>query len=373
VKSNVSSKPIRRATSASCHQSARASPGPSRNGRWREMRRSEFVTVPLFSPQPSDGRSTSAWRAVSVSFRMSETTTKGQALIAASTASASGIETTGLVAMIHSALMRPSATALNMSTALRPGLRRDRRRLPEALDAIAILGALDCHMGGEHVGEAADLAAAHGVGLAGHRKRSHARPADAAGGEVAVDDGVDLVGARRRLVDALAVDGDDLFGRGEQPVEGEAAWPLRPVSRRTSGRAPTPWQRLRRNRWYGRRHRLVEALARQVGEQAVEQGPRRYPAGSPDAGRRCRRRHGAARVDDHDLHRRTGSLGGGQQALVDDRVAPGEVGADQHDQIGQLDVLVTARHRVGAKGAACGRRRRTTCRAANWCRCWPSR
>ncbi len=30
-------------------------------------------------------------------------------------------ESTGLVAMIHSALMRPSATALNMSTALRPG------------------------------------------------------------------------------------------------------------------------------------------------------------------------------------------------------------------------------------------------------------
>ena len=51
----------------------------------------------------------------------SETTTNGQARMAASTLSASGMETTGLVAMIHSALMRPSATARNMSTALRPG------------------------------------------------------------------------------------------------------------------------------------------------------------------------------------------------------------------------------------------------------------
>ena len=34
-----------------------ASPGAARNGRWREIRRSEFVTVPLFSPQPIEGSS----------------------------------------------------------------------------------------------------------------------------------------------------------------------------------------------------------------------------------------------------------------------------------------------------------------------------
>ncbi|MNZ99162.1 hypothetical protein D3C78_1184750 [compost metagenome] len=112
---------MRLPTSAICHQSALASPGASRKPRWREMRRSELVTVPSFSPQPSDGRRISAWRAVSVLAMTSETTTKGQALMAASTAPASGMETTGLVAMIHSALMRPSATALNISTALRPG------------------------------------------------------------------------------------------------------------------------------------------------------------------------------------------------------------------------------------------------------------
>ncbi|WP_246679793.1 hypothetical protein [Mesorhizobium sp. B2-3-5] len=42
---------IRRATSAMIHQSGLALPGAARNGRWRDMRRSELVTVPSFSPQ----------------------------------------------------------------------------------------------------------------------------------------------------------------------------------------------------------------------------------------------------------------------------------------------------------------------------------
>ena len=67
-----------------------------------------------------------------------------------------------------------------------------------------MLGVFDLHMGGEHVGEAADLAPAHGVGLAGHRERPHARPADAAGRQMAIEDRVDLVGSGRGLVDALA-------------------------------------------------------------------------------------------------------------------------------------------------------------------------
>ena len=187
--------------------------------RWREMRRSELVTVPSFSPQAAAGSRTWAKRAVSVLAVTSETTTNGQAVIAASTRRRPAWKPTGLVAMIHSALMRPSATAWNMSTAFRPGFARDRRRAPEALHAVAMLRILDLHMRGEHVGEAADLAAAHGVGLAGDRERAHAGLADAAGREMAVDDGVDLVGAGRRLVDALAVDGDRLLGRGEQGVE----------------------------------------------------------------------------------------------------------------------------------------------------------
>ena len=55
-----SAQPIRRATSANIHQSGLACPGARRNGRWREMRRSELVTVPLFSPQPLAGSRTCA-------------------------------------------------------------------------------------------------------------------------------------------------------------------------------------------------------------------------------------------------------------------------------------------------------------------------
>jgi hypothetical protein len=51
-------KPMRRATSQRMSQSPRASPGAGRKARWREMRRSELVTVPSFSPQPSAGSST---------------------------------------------------------------------------------------------------------------------------------------------------------------------------------------------------------------------------------------------------------------------------------------------------------------------------
>ena len=40
------------------------------------------------------------------------------------------------------------------------------------------------------------------------------------------------------------------------------------------------------------------------------------------------------------------------EALVEHRMAPGEVRADQHDEVGQLEILVVAGHDVGAEGAA---------------------
>ena len=120
--SNASLQPSRLPTSASAHQSGRASPTGVTKPRWREMRRSELVTVPSFSPQACAGSNTSASSAVSVEAITSETTTKGQAAIARLTASASGRLSTGLVAMIHSAIIRPSATARNRSTALWPGV-----------------------------------------------------------------------------------------------------------------------------------------------------------------------------------------------------------------------------------------------------------
>ena len=64
-------------------------------------------------------------------------------------------------------------------------------------------------MGSQLIGQPADLAPAHGIRLASERKRPHAGTADAAGREVNVDDGVDLVGALRGLVHTLREAGDD--------------------------------------------------------------------------------------------------------------------------------------------------------------------
>ena len=103
------------------HQSGFASPGSGRKARWREMRRSEFVTVPSFSPQAAAGNSTCAPRAiVSVAITFSETTRRSSWRSASRAPSASGSDTAGFVAMIHSALTRPAAIASNSATALRP-------------------------------------------------------------------------------------------------------------------------------------------------------------------------------------------------------------------------------------------------------------
>jgi hypothetical protein len=78
------------ATSAMIRQSARAWPGAGNRARWREIRRSELVTVPSFSPQARAGSLTSAKAVVSVSTQ-SDTTTNGQRSSASRTRPASGI------------------------------------------------------------------------------------------------------------------------------------------------------------------------------------------------------------------------------------------------------------------------------------------
>ena len=95
----------------------------------------------------------------------------------------------------------------------------DVRAGPEGLDGGAVGGVFQFQMAGKHVGQSAHLAPAHGVGLAGDGEWPHAGATNAAGGEVAVEDGVDLVGAGVRLVDALGIDGDGLFGGGPEVAE----------------------------------------------------------------------------------------------------------------------------------------------------------
>ena len=199
---------MRRATCVTIHQSGLASPGGGRNARWREIRRSELVTVPSFSPQAAAGRRMCA-PAATVSFADDVLGDDEQLEPAERLAHlARARQRDRGIGRHHPQRLDPAAgDGVEQLHRLEPFARRHPRRLPEAADAVDVLGG-EAHMGGELVGEPADLAPAHGIGLAGQRERPLPAAADAAGREMAVDDGVDLVGALRRLVHALREAGD---------------------------------------------------------------------------------------------------------------------------------------------------------------------
>ncbi|CAH0222917.1 hypothetical protein ROS9278_02454 [Roseomonas sp. CECT 9278] len=132
--------PSRAATCTMAHQSGRASPGQGRKARWRLMTRSLLVTVPDFSPQASAGRRTWAKAAVSDRRVTSDVTRKGARASAARTASPSGSDIAGLVAMIHSALMSPAASAAKSCVALRPGARGSAGAFQKAASAACSAG-----------------------------------------------------------------------------------------------------------------------------------------------------------------------------------------------------------------------------------------
>ena len=114
-----------------------------------------------------------------------------------------GSDTAGLVPITHSALISPRPIASNICDRLEALMRRAIRGAFQNRPTRSMSGGVKLHVRGELIGEPADLAAAHRIGLAGQRERRRAGLADPSGGEVAIDDGVDLVGALRRLVDAL--------------------------------------------------------------------------------------------------------------------------------------------------------------------------
>ena len=121
LKPKAAPKPRRLATSPMIHQSGFASPGAERNARCREMRLSELVTVPDFSPQASAGSSTCApTSTVSLEMTFSETTNSSSFFRASRAASAFGSDTAGLVPITHSALISPRAIASNICTAFSP-------------------------------------------------------------------------------------------------------------------------------------------------------------------------------------------------------------------------------------------------------------
>ena len=65
---------------------------------------------------------------------------------------------------------------------------------------------------------------------------------------------------------------------------------------------------------------------------------------------------GAARIDHHELGAALAPVL--LHALEQNRMAPRGVRADEHDQVGLIEILVESRHRVGAEGAAMARDRR---------------
>src|SRR6266478_3924348 len=94
---------------------------PDWNARCREMRRSELVTVPDFSPQACAGNSTCAPAStVSLERTFSEITNSSSFFSAARAVSASGNDTAGLVPITHKALISPRAIASNSWTAFSP-------------------------------------------------------------------------------------------------------------------------------------------------------------------------------------------------------------------------------------------------------------
>ena len=235
---------------------------------------------------------------------------------------------------------------------------RDDRALPETLHNRLMLGRFQVQVGGKLVGQAAHFAPAHGIGLAGDGKGTHAGPANAAGEQVAVDDGVDLVGAGGGLIHALRKQGDHPLGACEQTEKrGDVL-----LGDTTPGSH-------RRNRWRvvtgsGQRGRIAAgmtfkkgkicpALPRQMRQQTVEEQD--VGAGPDGQMQACQiATGGAARIDHHQTE--IGSLGLGRlDAPIQNRMTPGQIGADQDQYIRLLQILVAARHRVAAKRALVAR------------------
>ena len=354
LKSNAAPKPRRLATSPMIHQSGLASPGAARNARCREMRRSELVTVPDFSPQACAGSSTCA-PASTVSLETHVLGNDEQFELLQRVANGVGVRQRHRRIGAHhpQRLDLAARDRLEHLDRLQPLMGGDARRLPEPAHAIDVRRR-KAHMGGELVGEPADLAAAHRIGLPGQRERRRARLADPPGREMAIDDGVDLVGALRRLVDALRIQRDHARRIGKHLEErrdvllGEAG--------RQRGGADAAGDAARA------RDRVVEAGGVALDVVAIERAVvgevHQQPAEQRGIGARLQPQEqiviadgiGPARIDHHDA--RAALLLVGEHALVQHRMAPGRVGADQHQQIGLVEIFIAARHRVGAERAA---------------------
>ena len=206
----------------------------------------------------------------------------------------------------------------------------------------------------ELIGKTADLPAAHGVRLPGKRERPHAAAADAVGGEMAVDDGIDLVGPLHRLVHPLREQRHHLLGRAE-PVE-EFSHLGRGDAAKSRDRVDVRGDVACAGEGLGEAARVV---ADEGAVQNLPFGKLNQKAGEEDAVGARRdledevgvfRGRRATRVDDDNTRAALAPVP--HHALMQDWMAPGSVGAGKDEQIGLVEILVTAGHGVGAEGAA---------------------
>ena len=265
------------------------------SARWTsETPRSEFVMTPSFSGHCAAGSSvvrerSGLGRVVGVLARPRVPPSPAPA----AKRSASGCETTGFVATTHTAFTRPSWRASASSVDGEPGLGRDARQVgrqaPQLAHRGAVLRAVTDAVAGQEVDEAAGLAAAHRVRLAGERQRSRARAAEVPGQEAEVVKRAVLQRARR--VDWLAPMDQSASDRvapakPAPPRRSARPGPRSPPPRARAASPPLRRARARRPR-SGRDEGLVdEPVAHDHVDHRVEQREVAARAAPADGGRR---------------------------------------------------------------------------------------
>jgi hypothetical protein len=219
-------------------------------------------------------------------------------------------------------------------------------------------------MTGQQIGQCADLASAHRIGLAGERQRTGARAPDLGGGQMQADQGRVLLGAAARLVQALAIQRQHAARLGPPARRGDDVFLAHPAHARHGPRA-------------GLAHdaaqgvKAVSVRTDPVGsdlffpDQPVQHRVEKRHVGAwqdrqMQVGRL--RGHGAPRIDDDHPLTWPGRARG-LDPPHHDRVGIGGVRSGDEQQVGLVDVLVAGGHRVGAQRGLVARHRRTHAQA----------
>ena len=227
--------------------------------------------------------------------------------------------------------------------------RRYRIHPPQPRDLGAVLGVGKIAVRGQQIGEPADLAPAHRVGLAGERQRRGARLADLARGQVQIDQRGILVDTAARLVQALAIQ------RQRRPG-GEPARRLHDVGRRHAADRRHFFRRVvahlvaQRLPALGVRGNGV-AVDQRLPQHHVEHGVIQRDVGTGQDREMqvgLSRGVGAARIDHDQLQVRVG-LARRLDAAEQDRVRIGRVRSGDENRPGVIDVVVAAWRRIGTQ------------------------